>query len=223
MLDSLFSRLAPHYCLSCGEIGAQICENCFYDIDLAARQTCLKCHGIMTSQRCGSCASLAGIQQYIFAERHGVLAKLLDEYKFAHKREAHRTIAQLFAHYAPHFPSSARIIPIPTSSSHVRRRGFDHTQDITSRFSRARGLQQMRLLERRHNHAQVGAGVQERQQRADTAFALTQKSLDPDKLYVVCDDIVTTGASMIAATSLLRSAGAQNIVVMALLQQPWKN
>lgn len=223
MLDSLFSQLAPHYCLSCGEIGAQICENCFYDIDLTARQTCLKCHGSLTSQQCNSCTSLTGVQQFVFAERHGVLERLIDEYKFAYTREAYRTIARLFAHYAPHFPTSAQIIPLPTSTTHIRRRGFDHTQDITSRFSKERSLQQVRLLERRHNHSQVGASVLERQQQADTAFTLKQQSLNPDRLYVLCDDIVTTGASMVAAISLLRSAGAQNIVAMALLQQPWKN
>ena len=223
MLDSLFSRLAPHYCLSCGEIGAQICENCFYDIDLTARQTCLKCHGLLLSQQCGACEPLRGVQQFVFAERHGVLERLIDEYKFSYKREARHTIARLFTQHAPYFPTFAQIVPLPTSAPHIRKRGFDHTQDITRQFSHDRGLQHRRLLERRHNHAQVGATVLERRQRAETAFSLQEEALDPDLLYVICDDIVTTGASMVAATSLLRGAGARNIAVMALLQQPWKN
>ena len=223
MLDSLFSQLAPHYCLSCGEIGAQICENCFYDIDLTPRQNCLNCHGLLLAQQCGSCGLLPGVQQFVFAERNGILERLIDDYKFSYKREAYHTIARLFMHYAPHFPASAQIIPIPTSATHIRQRGFDHTQDITKQFSRDRGLRHERLLGRRHNHAQVGADVRERKRRAESAFVVKRESIDSETLYVVCDDIVTTGASMVAATSLLRSAGARNIVVMALLQQPWKN
>ena len=222
MLDSLFSRLAPHYCLSCGKIGVQICENCFYDIDLELRQTCFKCHSILSLQQCLSCDELKDVQQLILSERQGILLRLIDEYKFGAKREASMVMARLFDQYAPYFPADTQLVPIPTSSKHVRMRGFDHTHDFTKAFAALRKVSYMRALSRRHNHAQVGASLKQRQLQAKTAFTISVPLLK-DNLYVVCDDVVTTGSSVGAAVELLRSAGVKNIAVLALLQQPWKN
>lgn len=222
MLDSLFSRLAPHYCLSCGAIGMQICENCFYDIDLELRQTCFKCHSILSLQQCLSCDELKNVQQLILSERQGILLRLIDEYKFGAKREAFMIIARLFDQYAPYFPAGTQLVPIPTSSKHIRMRGFDHTHDFTKAFAELREIPYVRALHRRHNHAQVGASVKQRRLQAETAFISTRPLAD-DVLYVLCDDIVTTGASASAAIEALRLTGAKNVAVLALLQQPWKS
>lgn len=222
MLETLFSRLAPHYCLSCGEIGRQICDNCFYDIELAPRQTCLKCHRILVHQTCLSCPELADVPQYVLASRDGVLARVVDEYKFNCTREAYKLLARLYDEGLPYL-DSATFVPLPTSSRHVRMRSFDHTRDIVRELSRRRGHGYSALLRRTHNTAQHGSTRHERQTYAATAFAMSRDDvLDPDKLYVLCDDIVTTGASMTAALTMLRRAGATRLMAVALLQQPWK-
>lgn len=222
MLDSLFSSFAPHYCFSCGDIGAQICDNCFFDIDLSPRQTCLSCHGLLINLQCRSCHQLSDVSQIVLAERHGILERLIDEYKFTHTRGSYKLIARLFDEYAPIFPTSAHIIPIPTSSPHIRARGFDHTRDIAARFAKLRDLRCTPLFKRRHNLAQVGVSAATRRAQAATAFSSLRRVPDSGALYVVCDDIVTTGASVSAAIEKLRLAGAQNLAILALLQQPWK-
>ena len=222
MLDSLFSRLAPHYCLSCGQIGVQICESCFYDIDLSARQTCFKCHRLLVLQQCMSCPELAGVQQCVLAERRDVLARLLDDYKFGYKREASHIIARVFDEYVPYLPTNTHVVPVPTSMAHIRKRGFDHTYDITRYFAARRNLRHSSLLVRCHNYSQVGTSRAERKRQAQSAYKLRVDYLDSDTCYVVCDDIVTTGASMLAAVGRLREAGAEKLVAVALLQQPWK-
>ena len=151
-----------------------------------------------------------------------MLLHLIDEYKFGAKREASVVIARLFDQYAPYFPAGTQLVPIPTSSKHIRMRGFDHTQDFTKAFAALRGLSYMQALHRRHNHVQVGASVRQRRLQAKTAFAVS-RPLNDDTLYVVCDDVITTGASVGAAVELLQSAGAKKIAVLVLLQQPWKS
>ena len=101
-------------------------------------------------------------------------------------------------------------------------RGFDHTHDFTKAFAELREIPYVRALHRRHNHAQVGASVKQRRLQAETAFISTRPLAD-DVLYVLCDDIVTTGASASAAIEALRLTGAKNVAVLALLQQPWKS
>lgn len=223
MLDSLFAWLAPHYCLSCGQIGRQICENCFFDIEIAPRQTCLSCHGILVAQRCSTCPRLAGVQQIVLAEREGLLGRLVDDYKQSSTRETHQLIARLFDTYAPHLPPDTHLVPVPTSPPHIRRRGFDHTHDITRAFARRRKLHYSPLLRRRHHHAQMGQTAATRRRQAATAFELARPVSAPDDLYVVCDDVVTTGSSVMAALDQLRAGGASRLAVVALMQQPWQS
>ncbi len=219
MFDSLFSRLAPHYCLSCGEIGAQICDNCFFDIELTPREQCIFCDSLLVGLQCRQCLDLAGVTQVVLAERDGVLQRLVDEYKFACKRAAYSQVAKCFDVAAPIFPGLIHIVPLPTSTTHIRRRGFDHTSDFSGAFARLRGYSDTPLLARRHNKAQVGATAAKRKRQADTAFVMRAKRLDQDALYVVCDDITTTGASIAAAVRCLRDAGAENVAFLVLMRQ----
>lgn len=219
MLDSLISRLAPHYCLSCGEIGAQICDNCFFDIELTPRELCVLCNHMTVGLQCGQCDELAGVTQVVLTEREGVLKRLVDDYKFSCKRSAYVQVARCFDAGAPIFSESTYIVPLPTSSTHIRRRGFDHTRDFAKRFARLRGYDYAPLLMRRHNKAQVGSDVLERKSQASTAFRSKGTLPDADALYVVCDDIVTTGASVAAAVKCLRDMGAKKIAFLVLMRQ----
>ena len=163
-----------------------------------------------------------GVSQIVLAERDGVLERLIDDYKFTCQRDTYKIVARLFDEYAPIFPASTHIVPLPTSHSHIRKRGFDHTRDISMRFAKLRRLQMSPLLKRRHNLAQVGASVEQRKKQAASAFTMPHRVPSKEPLYVVCDDIVTTGASIGAAIEKLRHAGAKNLAILALLQQPWK-
>lgn len=168
-----------------------------------------------------TCRSLAGVVQCVLSERHGMIEQLIDEYKFCYRRETADVLTRLLHEHALELPSAATIVPIPTASAHIRLRGFDHTHDIGRALAKRRQVPYARLLQRLHNKAQVGANRAQRRQQAEGAFACATKNLDADMTYVVCDDIVTTGASVVAAVSRLREAGATRFMVLALTQQPW--
>lgn len=223
MLETLFSQFSPHYCLSCGEIGRQICDDCFFNIELQPREACFRCHGFLTGLQCPVCPDLQSVTQVVVAEREDVIGRLVDEYKFHCTRESSLVIARFLDSAVPYFPPDSILVPLPTSAKHVRQRGFDHTRDIVREFAALRQLKYAQLLIRQHNLPQFGADFHERHARAHNAFGLAVEHIDPDKTYIVCDDIITTGASMSAATAKLKEAGATKIVALALLQQPWKN
>lgn len=223
MLETIFSQLAPHYCLSCGEIGSQICLNCFFDIELSPRPTCIKCHGLLVGHTCKGCVELEGITQLVLASREGILERLIDDYKFRCTKETYKILAKLYDSGLPYLPEDTILVPLPTSAAHIRRRGFDHTRDIVQELGKLRGLPASLLLSRRHNAAQFGASYRQRQRSAQAAFELARKAqIDKEATYVILDDIITTGASMTAAASKLREAGARRVIAVALLQQPWK-
>lgn len=219
MLDRLLGIIAPHPCIYCGAAGFAICENCKYDIELITLPSCLLCHEILYNRQCQAQAcKLFGVVQFVASEREGELAELLSAYKFSPARAHSRVIAELLDAFAPHLPFEVKIVPIPTSSAHIRQRGFDHTLRLGRDFARRRGYKLAPVLARQHNRRQVGSTRVERFKNARTAYVCS-KSLSVTHTYVVLDDVTTTGATLLYAYEALKQAGARNVMLVAVSHQ----
>ncbi len=102
------------------------------------------------------------------------------------------------------------VVPLPTIGKHIRERGFDHTLTLARKLAKKRGWKCERILTREVDTVQVGAKVAERKTQAQKAYGIKGK-VDPEKVYLLLDDVWTTGATMEAAEKILREAGAKKI------------
>lgn len=71
---------------------------------------------------------------------------------------------------------------------------------------------------RRTSTKQRGASRRERIAQAKQAFRLIS-TIEPDRPYLIVDDIVTTGSTLKYAAQLLRDAGATEIWVAVVARQ----
>ncbi len=108
---------------------------------------------------------------------------------------------------------------VPLHRRRRRQRGFDQA-DLLSRgvaqkldLVRTTGLQ--RIID---TPSQVGRGEQERQTNVRDAFAWKGESLDGAHVLLI-DDVVTTGATMLAACDALLAAGARRVDGFALARE----
>ena len=76
-----------------------------------------------------------------------------------------------------------------------------------------------KLLQRSHNAVQHKVSRSQRRKQAEIAFVCNYK-LDATVPYLIIDDIVTTGATIKAATRVLKGAGANEVWVAAVARQP---
>jgi ComF family protein len=143
---------------------------------------------------------------------------MLDDFKFKRAYHIHHALARLLHHTVPLLPPETVIVPIPTIARHVRIRGYDHTSLIARAFAKRRGLRPVTLLTRATNSIQLGRSATERLQQASVAYNCRHR-LAPQPLYVLIDDIVTTGATLTAAAECLKKAGAEHIMVAAVARQ----
>lgn len=220
MLDALLSYVAPHHCCGCGKIGTLLCDNCKYDIVSEPFSLCVAC-GTGLSRVNGLCGRCRPPYEraWCVAPRQDQVQRLIGNFKFTNAKAAYVPLATLLDSRLPQLPANVKIVPIPTITSHIRQRGYDHALLVAKRLGRIRGLPVDILLHRATNTVQHGVGARLRAAQAKQAFSCAT-NLDPDVIYLLVDDVITTGATMKYAAKTLRQAGARHIWVATISRQP---
>ncbi len=120
------------------------------------------------------------------------------------------------------------LVPVPLGKERRRERGFNQVEEVTRRALRSfsevgttdvKIITSPNLLVRtRETTSQVSLPRRERLSNMRGAFQcptrLEERS-GAEHTYIVCDDVVTTGATLASACSALKSAGAQNVLAIA--------
>lgn len=146
---------------------------------------------------------------------------MINLYKYNSVRVAGDMLAELIL---DGFDLDGILAPLPTISKHVRERGFAHIERLAvslCKFSRHKGRSRKtyiscaRVLKRVNSSVQVGSSAEQRKDQASKAYEVA-KGFNPDKHYVLVDDVWTTGSSMFAAAQKLRSLGAQCVDILVI-------
>ena len=179
---------------------------------------CVVCHRpTFDSWICKECAPPYE-RAWVVGERSGVLQRLIGLYKFERARAAYKPLADMLSEVLPELPSNTVIVPVPTISSHIRERGYDHMLLISRRIARQKGLSLKRLLIRTVNTKQHQASAAKREAQSRVAFAV-KGNIDPNVPYLLVDDVVTTGSTIKYAARTLRRAGAKHVWVAIIARQ----
>ena len=164
---------------------------------------------------------------YTVGKREGVLMKITEEYKYKSIKRTADVLAELIDEVLPDrfYDKEVKeqtkldrnisrdevvIVPLPTIAKHIRERGFDHTLRLAKIFAKKRGYKCSFLLVRRNKTVQVGTDSTTRHKQAKNAYEAVS-GVNKDRVYLLLDDVWTTGASMRAAREELRRAGAERI------------
>lgn len=219
MLDTLLSLFAPHYCYGCGEVGYVLCPYCVNDIMSEPYAACILCRKpAPQSGICGPCRTRTGIESAIcIGERRQLLRTVLDAFKFERAQAVGTTLGDVLTDCSSVYDQDWVVTAIPSTSAHIRARGYDHARVVATRFARRRSLAYAPLLIREDSAVQHTANKATRYRQAARAFSVTPEV--PDKVILI-DDIITTGATVEAAARMLRVAGASHIALGVIARQP---
>lgn len=108
------------------------------------------------------------------------------------------------------------VIPIPLSRRRERARGFNQAEIIARKFAENFSYPlSCRLIKQHQTKAQSSLSAHKRMNNLSGAFAWTGESLQ-NKNIILIDDVITTGATMQEAASILKQAGAEKIIALAV-------
>ena len=116
------------------------------------------------------------------------------------------------------------LVPLPTIRRHIRERGFDHTLRLCfelENFLQKRlddfgiSVEYQSLLVRKNKTVQVGKEKKERMRQAEKAYGIREGiKIENRTLYILVDDVTTTGASLAAAKKILQTNRVWAAVLM---------
>lgn len=218
MIDNILAFFAPHYCYGCGKTGLVLCDNCKYNIINEAFSICVGCQGpALQHGMCKRCKAPFD-RAWVVDGYHGPLGEAIKGMKIVSMRQVAATLGDVLVDSLPALPSHVVVVPIPTVRAHVRQRGFDHTKIIAGVVAKRQKVPLVNVLRRVGHAAQRGATAAQRRVQAKEAFTV-EGVLDPELIYLLIDDVVTTSATIREAGRQLRLAGAREVWVAALTRE----
>ena len=191
ILDAAADLLLGGTCLGCDRPGVWLCAACASEI------------GESTPVE----VSRPGFPEPIWAAGayQGALRRLLPAYKDAQAWHLARPLGRLLASSVSRLGAGALLVPLPSSPAAVRHRGDDHMRRLvrTAASWLEPAPRLAAVLSARAHGDQAGLPASARARN----LVHTMSAVPGHAEVIVCDDIVTTGASLSEARRALCQAG----------------
>ena len=230
VLDLVF----PRSCVHCNDIVDPspydfVCSRCASDMIKCLPPACNTCgypfYGVIVSPKtCPHCTELdpvfdQGITLFL-AKRAG--RSILHELKY---REGGYVLNDIFTmvkdskHYLEYL-QNATLVPVPLHPTKFRERGFNQSEQIANMLVRCtdgNARVEKLLIRKKYTQSQTCLNRSKRYQNVKNAFALAPNTvLNPNELYIIIDDVFTTGSTLNACARVLRKAGASHLKVATI-------
>lgn len=226
-LAQALDLLYPVSCLGCGVTLAgslELCASCRNGLQPIGARSCPMCArpDSRPDKPCGKCQRrpprFLGIHvRWRYAEP---LAGWVRAFKYANRPGLERTLADLAdTGLGTHLAQSRvdRVMAIPLHGQRLAERGYNQADRLAHRLARRYRLPLSRrgLVRTRATPAQAGLPEHRRSKNLRGAFRARPGRVAGRRILLV-DDVVTTGATVDAATEALLEAGAEMVTIVAL-------
>lgn len=212
----ILDMVLPNRCVRCQREGGIFCERCKKYISIINPGYVMN--------------DMYGFEKLLVAGlKEGWFERMVRDFKYKGRRDYGEFLAEKLGEVI--FGEVKRIeirkivlVPLPTIRKHIRERGFDHTLRLCfelENFLQKRlddfgiSVEYQSLLVRKNKTVQVGKEKKERVKQAEKAYGIREGvEIENKALYILVDDVTTTGASLAAAKKILQADRVWSAVLM---------
>ena len=241
----MFSVIFPSSCSLCKQDLHEpcltgICRACWESLAPRSGPACARCGLPFASERaldsqagvCGLCRN----EEFDFdrARSYGLYAENLRAaillLKFQRRERLGKRLGGLMALAWGEIEKDGEgdavlIVPVPLHSSRQRERGFNQAELLAHGLSttlakslekRAPRVEARALRRTRPTPPQTGLSLSARRENVRGVFAVSDAGRVRDRVIVLVDDVMTTGATVSACAAALKGAGARVVAALTL-------
>jgi ComF family protein len=157
-----------------------------------------------------------------FYEPHSELAQLIYHLKYGNRPDIGEDLGRLMANemqLAGYFDDIDALIPVPLAKKRMRQRGYNQSMQVARGISHITRLPVYDKVVVRQHFTQSQThqdNVWERRANVNEAFLLVDADKIKGKHLLIIDDIVTTGATVIACGQELSKADNVRLSVLSI-------
>ena len=216
LLENLFFYTKCSFCnnVDLVYLGQNLfCENCINSIKKESITYCKSC-GKKTSN-CLECKIAPKYKEIeIFSVYSGILREIILSYKFEGFKNLSKVLAKVIEKDITHFIRKNNInliLPVPSSKSIEKKRGFNHLEEILKNINSCRNLMSSNLKKMKDTPLQIEVSGKNRAQNLKNAFYLKDYKYLEGKNILIFDDILTTGSTLKEVYYTLSKINVNNI------------
>lgn len=229
IVDKILDFFLPRFCFHCWrklekETGF-LCEDCWQKIIFNRDACCPYCGRALGASiaphACSSCVELQplfhqGISLFAFTQ---VGRSFIHTLKYHHGTYLAKDLQRLLEHEKERLIGlkNAVFVPVPLHFLRQWKRGYNQSEVIARALAaHCEGTCKQLLKRKTNTRSQTSLTRAERKRNVEGAFKLNVKKIDSETLYVLVDDVFTTGATLNACAQVLHAAGAKDVRVFTL-------
>lgn len=215
-------------CAACGmalqrPLAGAVCPRCWRAVSRVSPPSCVRCGdelppGRTAAPECARCRRRSpSFRLARSAGRYeGRLRDIIHAFKYQRRRLLAEPLGALMAAAGADLLSGAdAVVPVPLHPVRIWQRGFNQADDL----ARQLGLPVWRVLRRRrHGPPQASLPAARRHANLRGAFGLSARGFVAarqgrlrNRVVVIVDDVMTTGATVDACARLLRASGVRTV------------
>lgn len=235
IIQGLVDLIYPQTCRSCKQKVTSsrnkefVCAKCLSKIKVNTPPFCYKCGRSLEIQDflgniCPDCMNKTFYFDRAFSPcpYQGVTKELIHAFKYRSMDYLGGILAKPMADFIRDFNLPIEtidlIIPVPLHIVKLREREFNQALVLANHLSREFNKTVLSDLLIRQKNSQTQTELRDdlRFLNVRGAFSVNNKSLVQDKIILLVDDVLTTGATASEAALTLKSAGAKSVYVLTL-------
>ena len=219
----LLDLISPKLCVVCGSRLAvteeTLCSKCYLHLPRTDFGHDLY-ENVMAKLFWGQMA-IEKATALFYYEPHAETAQILYEMKYKNHPEIGVVMGRMMAKELMRsglFEGIDAIVPVPLARKRERQRGYNQSLELAKGVSEVTGLPIANKVVRRTKFvgSQTQRGRWERNENVEDVFELVDSDSISGKHLLLIDDVVTTGATIIACAQEMRKASNVKFSVLAL-------
>lgn len=220
-LSDFVALFFPNICLGCESAlpngVPHICPTCQYNLPKTHNYKIEVPH---IEQKLAGSVRYSHLLAYVHFHKKGIVQKLLHELKYNHKEEIGIMLGRWFGHdllLAGFQNEFDIIVPVPLHPSKLKKRGYNQSEAFAKGLAEVLKMEVVNALVRNvASETQTKKSRIERQENVASIFEVAEPNLVIGRRVLLVDDVLTTGATIIACGNQLINVGVSEFSVAVI-------